>query len=97
MEKCGFDGCVEGRRCERYRVRLRHGARRLRGVLDALVDPNVEALLEELASRPQVAAMPALVALRAAVRLPGLGVAAVGAELLLVEDGWPLEAEERAA
>lgn len=77
---------------------MRHGARRLRDVLGALLDARVLALLDELADRPQVATMPALVALRQAVRLPGLGVARASASMDVDAydgelDGWPLDAE----
>lgn len=74
--------------CARCRIKLRHGARRVRDLLYALTDPSVLALLDELADRVQPGNAPVLDLLRGAARR------VQEAEGLVDDfDGWMLDRE----
>jgi len=91
-DACGGSSDGEGgHRCSRCRLQMRHAARRLRDVLDALCDGRVMRLLDELADRPQAAASPVFRTLRGSAAL-----CAAGGEFLLDADGWLLDVEARA-
>jgi len=87
---CG--GCADGEgghRCSRCRAQMRHAARRLREVLDALCDGRVMRLLDELADRPQASASPVFKSLR------GAAASCTDGGALLAADGWLLAVEAR--
>lgn len=78
--------------CERCRVDMRHGARRLREILLTLLDPKVSRLLDELAGRPQAYSSPTLRLVRGAARRARAERRALAREVVAC-DGWMLDAE----